>query len=146
MKLQIISFYIFLSLSTLALTAKEPITPKCNNKSTCVDDQKFYVEVKRVVKRGEVLIVQLTYIGKTARPHYFEFTHNSFEGHVSILDANGQEFKVSGKEISDFYLAKEEKKVISFKFKGDKQNKITMPFDLTIKTYTDEVTLFDLKP
>ena len=130
----------------LMLHAEEVKLPQCDNKSTCVNDKNFYVGVNRVVRRGDVVIVQLIYIGKTSYQYHFTFTRNSFEGYAAILDAQGNEFKVPGKEISDFYLSEGEQKVLSLKFRGDKQKKIVEPFDLTIKTRDDEITLFDLKP
>jgi len=145
MKLKILTIFILLGLSIQNLTADELKLPKCDNKSTCVNDKNFYVEVKRVVRRGDVIVIQLQYIGKTYNPYYFEFTHNSFEGYATILDAEGNEFKVPGKERSDFTLKEGQEKIVSFKFRSDKQKKIVEPFDLTIKTYSDEITLFDLK-
>jgi hypothetical protein len=132
-------------MSNLTVFAKEVQLPQCDNKSTCVNDKNFYVEVKRVVRRGDVIVIQLQYVGKTYNPYYFKFTYNSFEGYATILDAEGNEFKISGKEISDFTLKEGQKKIISFKFRSDKQKKIVEPFDLTIKTQDDEITLFDLK-
>jgi hypothetical protein len=146
MKLKILSAVVILGLLSINVSAEELKLPKCDNKSTCVNDKNFYVEVKRVVRRGEFIIVQLEYIGKTQGHYFFHFAYNSFEGYAVILDDEGNEFKVSGKEISKFNLRRGAKKIISLRFRGDKQKKIVEPFDLTIKTYNDEITLFDLKP
>jgi len=134
-----------IALLLTALPADNTNLPQCNNQSTCVNDKNFYVEVKRVVKRGDVYIVQLEFRGKTSRHYYMVFTQNSFKGYASILDAKGNEFIIPGDQISDFYMEQGDKKVVSFKFKGDEKKKIAEPFDLTIKTKDDEFTLFDLK-
>ncbi len=145
MKLKILSLVVILGLLSANVSAEELKLPKCDNKSTCVNDKNFFVEVKRVVRRGDVIVVQLAYKGKTSSSYSFYFTYNSFEGYAVILDAMGNEFKVSGKEISNFFLSKGENKIVSLKFRGDEKKKIVEPFDLTIKTYNDEITLFDLK-
>lgn len=145
MKLKLLIALFLILLGMQSIQAKVQQTPKCNNKSTCVDDKNFYVEVKRVARRGDVIVVQLEYMGKTTSSYYFEFTHNAFEGYATILDAEGNEFKVAGKEISDFTLKDGRNKIISLKFRGDEKKKIVEPFDLTLKTYSDEITLFDLK-
>ena len=146
MKLKILSLVVILGLLSVNVSAEELKLPKCDNKSTCVNDKNFYVEVKRVVRRGDVIVVQLEYVGKTYNPYYFKFAYKSFEGYAVILDAQGNEFKIEGKERSTFALKEGHRKVVSFKFRSDKEKKIIEPFDLTIKTYSDEITLFDLKP
>lgn len=145
MKEKLLKLVVVLCLFTFSHAENKLTIPQCDNKSTCVNDKNFYVEVKRVVRRGDVIVVQLEYVGKTYNPYYFEFTQNSFEGYAVILDAQGNEFKIEGKEISEFTLKKGHKKVVSLKFRGDKKKKIVEPFDLTIKTRNDEITLFDLK-
>jgi len=146
--MKFLKIFIFIGLllgMTLSLIAKEIQLPQCDSKSTCVNDKNFYVEVKRVVRRGDVMIVQLEYTGKSWRQYHFKFFERPFIGNATILDAEGNEFTINGKEISNFFLSEKEKKTLSLKFRGDKQKKITEPFDLTIKTRDDEITLFDLK-
>ena len=143
MKLKILGMVVILGLAAVNLTADELKLPKCNNKSTCVNDKEFYVEVKRVVRRGDVVIVQLEYTAK--RNIYIGFSTLTFKGYAMILDAKGEEFKIEGKEISNFGINKGQNKVVSFRFKGNEKKKIIEPFDLTIRTNDGEITLFDLK-
>lgn len=130
-------------LLSVNVSAEKLKLPKCDNKSTCVDDKSFYVEVKRVVRRGEVVIVQVVYTGKV----YGTFNAYFYSGYAVILDAQGNEFKINGKNISKFHIKEGEKKVVSLKFRGDEKKKIVEPFDLTIKAQAPhgEITLFDLK-
>jgi len=126
-----------------AETSVEAI-PKCDNRSTCVNNKDYYLEVKRVDRRGDVVIIQLEYTSK-AYNLYTNFTDGKFEGYVMILDAKGQEFVIKGKEISNFHLKNHEKKVLSFRFKGVGKKRIIEPFDLIMRTNSGEITLFDLK-
>ena len=145
MKLKIVSLVMLLSLYTMTSIAEELKLPKCDNRSTCVDDKNYYVEVKRVVRRGDIVIVQLEYTGKTAINFSVYFKSGNFKGHALILDAQGHEFKISGKEISNFGVKLGQKKIVSFRFSGNESTKIIEPFDLTVKTEDGEFTLFDLK-
>jgi len=148
MKLKILSLVVILFvMSSLTVLSKEVTLPQCDNKSTCVNDKNFYVEVKRVVRRGDVVIVQLVYIGKRNRSDKFYAYFGNTSGYAMILDSEGHEFKIIGKDIENFRIGYGEKKVVSFRFGGDEKKKIVEPFDLTIKADRPhgEITLFDLK-
>jgi len=147
MKFKILSLVVMLGLFSIDMSADELKLPKCDNKSTCVNDKNFYVEVKRVVRRGNIVIVQLEYTGKRNTSDKFYAYFGNTSGFAMILDAEGQEIKVVGKDIANFRIGYGEKKVVSFRFKGDDKKKIVEPFDLTIKADSPhgEITLFDLK-
>ena len=121
---------LFLPISTVAQEIE------CNNKSTCVKDNDLFVTVKKIVKRGKVLIIQLEFyaLGKL----YLDFSGGKKGEGAILLDSNGNEFKLNG--ISNIKLYSGENRVISLRFKDD----IKEPFDLTIKTKYREFTLFGL--
>ncbi len=146
MKTKILVCLMALFLISSSLFAKNEVEFSCDDKLACVNDKDFYAIVKRVVRRGDIVTIQLEYTSKQ-HARYFRFTYGKeFEGYALIIDAQGQEFKVEGKNISDFKLGKGEKKVMSLRFAGDQKKKIHEPFDLTIKALEPhgEITFFDL--
>lgn len=89
------------------------------------------------------MTVQVRFISKMITNN---FVADFKEGYALILDANGQEFKLDGKNITGFRLYNNRVRVVSLRFKGTKEKTITEPFDLTIKgsDLVGEITFFDL--
>jgi hypothetical protein len=124
-------------LLTLNIFAKDNI---CNNTSTCVDSDYFTANIAKISKRGKTTIVQIKY---TSKVRVNSFDADFKNGYALILDKNGNEFQVDGKNITGFSLRRKENRVLSLRFKGD----ITSPFDLIIKASREhgEITFFDLQ-
>jgi hypothetical protein len=117
---------------------------KCDNASSCIESNYFSANVTKVSKRGKIFIIQIRYLS--------EVGVNSFDvdfkgGFASLLDANGNEFLINGKNIIGFSIRRKEKRVLSLKFKSNGENQIAEPFDLTIKGSKEhgEITFFNLK-
>lgn len=142
MKLKIWSMILILSLLPLWLSANTDKKQNCSNQANCIDQKNFSLKVKRVSKRGNIIIVQVEYISKESQL-YIGYS----EGFAELMDTKGNEFRIDGKKISSFKINKDENKIVSFKFKGTKDKQITEPFDLTINARRPhgELTLFDLK-
>jgi hypothetical protein len=135
MKIFLAGVMLSFSLNILAKDAK------CDNTSTCVDSNYFVAEVKKISYRGNTLIAQVQYKSKI---NFFDADFKN--GYALILDSNGNEFRVDGKNISSFRLGNGKTRVLSLRFKGGDKSSITAPFDLTIKASKEhgEITFFDL--
>lgn len=123
---------------------KSNTSTTCNNTPMCIDDKKFSIVVKKIMRRGHTVIIQIEY---TSKVKYVSIGFSTIyvAGGVTLLDNRGEEFVIKGKEIANFKLRKNEKKILSFKFKGDEKKPISEPFDLILKTNQGELTLFNLK-
>ncbi|SMN15369.1 hypothetical protein CRYPA_1417 [uncultured Candidatus Thioglobus sp.] len=125
-------------LSSFGLFAEDV---KCDNNSSCVASNYFIANVEKISKRGKIVIVQVKYLSKVT---YFDVDFK--KGYAILLDNNGNEFKVDGKNISEFRIGKGNFRVLSLKFRGSDKMQINTPFDLTIKASNEhgEITFFDL--
>ena len=141
------SALVFLPIGAIA---KSNSNITCCKGSICVDSGDFIAEVAKVRNRGTIAIAQIQFVSKVAKLNmtfnngYTGVSANAY-GYSTLVDANGQEIKISGIDISNFELKQDSKQVVSFIFRSKNKKTISEPFDITVKTNSYEVTFFDLK-
>ena len=112
----------------------------CDNGSLCVSQSWFDARITKISKRGNFLTIQIEY-----RNQKDSFAVDFANGFVSLVDRNGQEFRLEGDELQGFQLEWQNSKVLSFRFELDER--FLSPFDLTISANEPHgsITFFDLQ-